>query len=96
MAGQTRPCLCHHFILEKLFIGRHKFHHFRIWYRDQLSAWLKEIPLDPAVRCKPYLRPNCLERMLQAPHTKGDRNYAFEIHKVLTLELIQKKLIDLN
>jgi asparagine synthase (glutamine-hydrolysing) len=81
--------------LERLFIGRHKFHHFRIWYRDQLSPWLKEILLDPAARCRSYLRPNSLERMLKA-HTKGHRNYAFEIHKVLTLEFIQRKLIGLN
>src|SRR6266446_6207600 len=79
--------------LERLFIGRHKFHHFRIWYRDQLSEWLKETLLDPAARSRPYLRPNCLEGMLKA-HIRGDRNYAFEIHKILTLEFIQKKLID--
>ena len=81
--------------LERLFIGRHKFHHFRIWYRDQLSEWLKETLLDPAARSRPYLRPNCLEGMLKA-HIRGDRNYAFEIHKILTLEFIQKKLIDLK
>jgi asparagine synthase (glutamine-hydrolysing) len=83
------------FHFEKLFIGRHKFHHFRIWYRDQLSQLLKEMLLDPAERSRPYLRPNCLERMLKA-HVRGDRNYTFEIHKILTLEFIQKKLIDLN
>ena len=81
--------------LERFFIGRHKFHHFRIWYRDQLSEWLKETLLDPAARSRPYLRPNCLEGMLKA-HIRGDRNYAFEIHKILTLEFIQKKLIDLK
>jgi asparagine synthase (glutamine-hydrolysing) len=81
--------------LERLFIGRHKFHHFRIWYRDQLSEWLKETLLDPAVRSRPYLRPNCLERMLKA-HISGYRNYAFEIHKILTLEFIQKTLIDVD
>src|SRR5437660_4155415 len=31
------------FHLERLFIGRHKFHHFRIWYRDELSQWLREM-----------------------------------------------------
>src|SRR5437773_5084556 len=81
--------------LEKLFIGRHKFHHFRIWYRDELSQWLREILLDPAARCRSYLRPNSLEKMLKA-HANGYRNYAFEIHKVLTLEFIQRKLIELN
>src|SRR6266446_4516169 len=81
--------------LEKLFIGRHKFHHFRIWYRDELSQWLREMLLDSDARSRPYLRANSLEKMLKA-HANGYRNYAFEIHKVLTLEFIQRKLIELN
>jgi asparagine synthase (glutamine-hydrolysing) len=78
---------------ERLFIGRHKFHHFRIWYRDELAPRLKEILLDPGARCRPYMRPGALEKMLAA-HESGRRNYALEIHKILTLELIQRKLID--
>lgn len=81
--------------LERLFLGRHKFHHFRVWYRDELSRWLREMLLDSAARSRPYLSPNCLEGMLRA-HIRGQRNYAFEIHKILTLEFIQKKLIDLE
>ena len=81
--------------LERLFLGRHKFHHFRVWYRDELSQWLKEMLLDSAARSRPYLRANSLEEILKA-HSKGYRNYAFEIHKILTLEFIQRKLIELN
>ena len=81
--------------LERLFIGRHKFHHFRIWYRDELSQWLREMLLDSDARSRPYLRAHSLEKMLKA-HANGYRNYAFEIHKVLTLEFIQRKLIELN
>jgi len=81
--------------LERLFLGRHKFHHFRVWYRDELSQWLKEMLLDSAARSRSYLRANSLEEILKA-HSKGYRNYAFEIHKILTLEFIQRKLIELN
>ena len=81
--------------LEKLFIGRHKFHHFRVWYRDELSQCLKEMLLDSGARSRPYLRANSLEEILEA-HCSGQRNYAFEIHKILTLEFIQRKLIELN
>ena len=81
--------------LEKLFLGRHKFHHFRIWYRDELSRWLKETLLDSDARSRSYLRANSLEQILKA-HINGHRNYAFEIHKILTLEFIQRKLIELN
>ena len=81
--------------LERLFLGRHKFHHFRVWYRDELSPWLREILLDSGTRSRPYLRANSVEAMLKA-HSSGQRNYAFEIHKILTLEFIQRKLIELN
>jgi asparagine synthase (glutamine-hydrolysing) len=80
---------------ERLFLGRHKFHHFRVWYRDQLSQWLMETLLDSSVRSKTYLRANSLESMLKA-HIEGRQNYAFEIHKILTLEFIQRKLIEVN
>jgi asparagine synthase (glutamine-hydrolysing) len=81
--------------LEKLFLGRHKVAHFRVWYRDELSRWLREMLLDSNARSRPYLRPNSLEEILKA-HSSGQRNYTFEIHKILTLEFIQRKLIELN
>jgi asparagine synthase (glutamine-hydrolysing) len=79
--------------LEKLFLGRHKVAHFRVWYRDELSRWLREMLLDSDARSRPYLRANSLEEMLKA-HITGHRNYAFEIHKILTLEFIQRTLIE--
>ena len=81
--------------LERLFIGRHKFHHFRVWYRDELSRRLKEMLLDSEARSRAYLHTGSLERMLK-DHTDGRRNYTFEIHKILTLELIQRELIEQN
>src|SRR6266487_3444522 len=81
--------------LERLFLGRHNFHHFRVWYRDELSRCLREMLLDSDARSRSYLRANSLEKILKA-HTSGQRNYAFEIHKILTLEFIQRKLIELN
>ena len=81
--------------LERLFLGRHKFHHFRVWYRDELSRRLKEMLLDSEARSRPYLRANSLEQILKA-HISGNRNYAFEINKILTLEFIQRKLVELN
>jgi asparagine synthase (glutamine-hydrolysing) len=83
------------FHLEKLFLGRHKVAHFRVWYRDELSRWLRELLLDSDARSRPYLRGSSLEEMLKA-HVNGHRNYAFEIHKILTLEFIQRNLIELN
>ena len=33
--------------LDRLFLGRHKIVHFRIWYRDVLAGYVQEMLLDP-------------------------------------------------
>ena len=32
--------------LEKLFLGRHKFHHYRKWYGKDLNQYVKDVLLD--------------------------------------------------
>jgi asparagine synthase (glutamine-hydrolysing) len=78
--------------LERLFLGRHRVPFFRVWYRDELSKYLKEMLLDPVTLRRPYICARSLERMVK-DHINGHRNYTFEIHKILTVELIQRKLI---
>ena len=78
---------------ERLFLGRHKFYHFRVWYRDELSQYLKEILLDPMTRNRPYLDGAWLEKIVTS-HVKGHRNYTREISRLLTSELIQRQLIE--
>lgn len=79
--------------MERLFLGRHKFYHFRIWYRDQLASYVKSILLEPKALTRSYFQPKALKAMVES-HTKGYRNYTLEIHKALTFELLQKMLID--
>ena len=81
------------FRLERLFLGRHKFHHFRVWYRDALSAYVREMLLDPRTLSRPYLEPRGIEAIV-AGHLKGDRNYTSQIHTVLTLELLHRLFLD--
>lgn len=81
------------FHLERIFLGRHKFHHFRVWYRDALSSYLKEILLDPRTTARPYFRGKRLEEMVKQ-HTRGTRNHSLEFHRILTSELIQRQLIE--
>lgn len=81
------------FHLERLFLGRHKFCHFRLWYRNALSQYVREMLLDPRTLARPYLQRDMLETMVQH-HLKGDRNYTSEIHRLLTLELQQRLFID--
>lgn len=81
------------FHLERLFLGRHKFYHFRLWYRDELSSYVKDMLLDSRTKSRPYLNAKNLETIVRS-HTKGHGNYTLEIHRVLTLELIQRLLIE--
>ncbi|MDR2018013.1 MAG: hypothetical protein LBQ00_03945 [Syntrophobacterales bacterium] len=79
--------------LERLFLGRHKFYHFRIWYRDQLSRYVRQILLDYRSRQRPYLHGRILEDIVNR-HIKGLGNYTSEIHRLLTSELIQRELME--
>jgi asparagine synthase (glutamine-hydrolysing) len=81
------------FHLERLFLGRQKFYHFRIWYRDQLSPYVKSVLLDHRTLARPYLNARYVEDIVTA-HVKGRGNYTVEIHKLLTSELIQRQLIE--
>jgi asparagine synthase (glutamine-hydrolysing) len=79
--------------LERIFLGRHKFYHFRVWYRDKLSEYLKGILLDPRSRNRPYINGSYLETMVRE-HTSGRRNHTSDIHRVLGAELLQRSLIE--
>ena len=78
---------------EQLFLGRHKFNHFRLWYRDELADYVKMILLDEKTLSRPYLNRKFIEEMVQG-HTKGYRNYTTDINKMLTVELTQRLLIE--
>ena len=81
------------FHFERLFLGRHKPCHFRVWYRDVLSKYVREMLLDSRALSRPYLERAGLESMVEG-HLRGDRNYTTEIHKVLTLELLHRLFLD--
>ena len=79
--------------LERLFLGRHKFYHFRVWYRDQLASYVKEILLDPRTLTRPYWNGRRIEDIVKN-HTAGAGNYTTEIHRLLTSELIQREFLE--
>jgi asparagine synthase (glutamine-hydrolysing) len=81
--------------LERLFLGRHKFHHFRVYYRDELRRYLEEILLDPRTLGRSIFRRPVLEELVHG-HVGGYRNYTLEIHKLLAIELVQRQLIEQN
>jgi asparagine synthase (glutamine-hydrolysing) len=81
--------------LERLFLGRHKFHHFRVFYRDELSAYVKDLLLSPAAATRNYLSRPAVEKIVKG-HVKGDSNYTLELHKLLSAELIHRTLLSAN
>jgi asparagine synthase (glutamine-hydrolysing) len=81
------------FHLERLFLGRHKYYHFRVWYRDALSKYVQEMLLDPLALSRPYLDRKAVETMVRG-HLTGGRNYTNEIHTLLSLELLHRLFVD--
>jgi len=79
--------------LERLFLGRHKFNHYRVWYQNIFGDYIKEILLDPRTLSRPYVQRSQMEAIVQA-HLSGSRNYTNEIHIMLTLELLHRMLVD--
>ena len=79
--------------LERIFLGRHKFYHFRVWYRDQLANYVREMLLDSRTLSRPYLQRKSVEQVVQG-HLKGNRNYTTALHKLLTLEHLHRLFID--
>jgi len=79
--------------LERHFLGRHKFYHFRIWYRDQFSDFIRSVLLDSRALSRSYLDKTQVEKIVIA-HTTGAGNYTAEIHRLLSIELMHRTLIE--
>jgi len=79
--------------LERLFLGRHKFLHFRVWYRDSLSDYVRQMLLDPRTLARPYVERKGVEAIVRG-HLGGGQNHTTAIHKLLTLELLHRLFFD--
>ena len=79
-----------HLHLEKLFLGRHKFYHFRIWYRDQFRSYLQNSRTSP--RELSCFREGAPNRIVDG-HLSGRSNQTLMLHKMLTLQLIESLLV---
>jgi asparagine synthase (glutamine-hydrolysing) len=79
--------------LERLFLGRQKFCHFRTWYRRELAGCVRGILLDPRSQKRPYVNSAFVEAMVEG-HVRGTRNCTTDIHRLLSLELLHRSLLD--
>jgi asparagine synthase (glutamine-hydrolysing) len=78
---------------ERAFLGRHKFYHFRVWYRDKLAGPLREVLLDPKTQTRSHVAPGRIKTLLDE-HLSGTRNHTNALHQALSIELIHRQLIE--
>lgn len=76
--------------LERFFLGRHKFYHFRTWYRDQLGATIAARPFD-LTKLPPCYADGTPRRIAQA-HVAGRENRTLDLHRLLTLDCLDRLL----
>jgi asparagine synthase (glutamine-hydrolysing) len=78
---------------DRLFLGRQKFYHFRSWYKNELADYVQQVLLDSRTLGRPYLNWQRVEQIV-TEHVGGHGNHTNVIHKLLTLELIQRQLVE--
>lgn len=79
--------------LERLFLGRHKLLHFRVWYRDALADYVRSMLLDSRTLARPYINRKGVEAVVRG-HLDGGENHTTAIHKLLTMELLHRLFFD--
>ncbi len=77
--------------LERLFLGRHKFYHYRVWYKERLGGYLREHASSGDVQPSCY-RDGAGEALIDG-HLSGRRNNTSALHKLLSVSLTEKHLI---
>jgi asparagine synthase (glutamine-hydrolysing) len=73
-------------------LGLHKHLTYRTWFQSELSAWLRERLNDAGVRSSPLWNTSAVVR-LGEDHIQGRRNNLLEINAVLTLAIVEERLL---
>ena len=79
--------------LERLFLGKHKFAHYRFWYREALSQYVQDILLDERTLSRPCFQRKTVEKLVHG-HLREGQNYTLEIHALLTIELVHRLFLE--
>jgi len=79
--------------LDRIISGRAEFRRYRLWFRDELSDYIRDILLSEKTLSRPYWNRQGLTRVVN-DHIKGQGNYLREIRKVLQVELLHRALIE--
>ena len=78
---------------EPLFLGRHKIDHYRLWFKSHAKDYVSDILADPKSASRPYLNAKGFAELVDCHHN-GRRNCLGAINKTVTLELVQRRLIE--
>lgn len=81
------------FRVERLFLGRHKPYHYRVWYRDVLRDYVQDVLLDPRTLARPYVVREGVEKVV-CSHLRGVQNHTTALHQLLSLELLNRLFIE--
>jgi asparagine synthase (glutamine-hydrolysing) len=81
--------------LEKQFLGRDKFQHFRFWTKRRFASYLSETLVQRNGDLEQFLNLRQMERILYE-HVAGNKNYIYEIDRILTLSLGCKTLLNIG
>jgi asparagine synthase (glutamine-hydrolysing) len=74
------------------FLGRHKYLHYRRWFRKELARYVKDTVTDPETKRISFWNANFLEAIAK-DHAAGRKNYIKEIDVVLTLSTVDRLLL---
>lgn len=74
-------------------LGLHKFLAYRTWFRHELAPYAAQVIGDACTRGLPFWDVTAL-RTIVPEHASGRRNRLRDIHAVLTLEAVERMLIN--
>jgi asparagine synthase (glutamine-hydrolysing) len=91
--ARADSCLLKPLHLDALIRGRSFFRHYRPWFRDELSGYVRDVLLDQRTLERPYWNAEFVPSIVR-DHQRGWKNYFLEIRKILTVELIHRTLVE--
>jgi asparagine synthase (glutamine-hydrolysing) len=78
--------------IERLFLGQHKFQHFRRWMRRDVSTYVRDTLFDSQSALVDWLDVTAVRKMTES-HIAGTGNFTDELDKALTLAVTERTLL---
>jgi len=78
--------------LEKSFLGRNKFQHFRLWTQKHFASYVTDVLLQGTADLEDFFNKRHIESIIRE-HLAGKQNYTDEIDKIMTLALGYRTLL---